>query len=296
MSTSNVLFAGLHRGGLSIVNAFPEKTTRLYEPDWLLADPKENRATQMAGILKKKFPELNPQPFQMRAQDALALSHDDDAIVLALDTVAATTAILQARRQSQRAISQIAGRVGGPAGTRIGLQVTLTPGDQETESCALLLLRTLGQMSQAISSRVLTGPDPLTAAVLQPLRQAISRQTARHLAEKQRDPWDLTGGPMSVAFGHTVQPLLSVKGFPQDTYAQRKDRALDTAGGLPANSVIKRGLSGFMVVVAVVIPETGVIDFMKVAQNRTGKRSIAGLTSFVSPRVQQQSQSAVFTD
>jgi hypothetical protein len=99
-----------------------------------------------------------------------------------------------------------------------------------------------------------------------------------------------------VAFGQTVHPLFPVQGGAQDTYAQRTALALEHAGGLPANYVIKRGLPGCMVVVAAVIPNQRAIHFLKVAQNRTGKRSIAGVTSFVSARVQQQSQTAIFTD
>ena len=140
-------------------------------------------------------------------------------------------------------------------------------------------------MSQATSSLNLTGPDPLTAAVLQPLRQAASRQTAKHLAEKDREPWDLTGGPLSVCFGQTVHPLIPVQGGAQDTYAQRTALVLEYAGGLPAKQVLSRGAPSCMVVVAVVIPQPRAIHFMKVAQNRTGKRSIAGVTSFLSPRV-----------
>jgi hypothetical protein len=55
-------------------------------------------------------------------------------------------------------------------------------------------------------------------------------------------------------------------------------------------------VSGGSAYVAVVIQEARAIHFMQVVQNRTGKRSIAGVTSFVSPRVKQQSKAAVFTD
>jgi hypothetical protein len=124
----------------------------------------------------------------------------------------------------------------------------------------------------------------------------VSRQTARHLGEKEREPQDLSGGALSVCFGQTLFPLYPVQGQPLDTHAQWKDRALDTVSALPANHFLSRGLRGGFAYVAVVIPEARAIHFMKVAQSRTGKRSIAGLTPFVSPRVQQQSQAALMTD
>jgi hypothetical protein len=121
----------------------------------------------------------------------------------------------------------------------------------------------------------------------------MSRQTARHLEERERESEDLSGGPLSVSFGLTLYPLIPVQGGPQDTNAQWKARALDAAGGVPAKQVVARGVGGGFAVVAVVIPASQAIHFMRVAQNRTGKRSLAGVTSFVSPRV---TQSAVFTD
>jgi hypothetical protein len=235
----------------------------------------------------------------MRVQDALAYSRDHDTVVLALDTVADTTATLEARLPSQRVTFQFAGKgPGGAAGTRIAIQGTLCPGDQETESSVSLLLPTLGEMSRAASSRELTGPDPITAAVLQPLRQVASRLSVGHLGEKEREPWDLSGGPLSVIFGQTVSPLIAVQGRIQEKYSQQAALALESAGGLSANAVIKRGLSGCMVVVAVVIPQAHTVHFMRVALKRTGKRSVAGVTSFVSPVLQRasSSESAVFTD
>src|SRR5205823_3982745 len=56
---SNVLFGGLHRGAQSIVKELKDDTTRLYEPGWLLADPKADRAAQMAGVLRHRFATLS---------------------------------------------------------------------------------------------------------------------------------------------------------------------------------------------------------------------------------------------
>jgi hypothetical protein len=294
---SLVVIGGNNRGGKAIVNELQDETTRLYEPEWLLVDPKEHRAAQMAAVLTDRFPTLQPQPLQMQVQDALAYSHDHDTVVLALDTLEDTLQTLEARLSSQRVSYQFVGRgPGGVAGTRLAIQGTICPEDYETESAAQLFLQTLAGMSQAASSLRLTVPDPLSAAVLKPLRQATSRQTARHLGEKEREPQDLSGSPLSVMFGPTIYPLLPVQGAPQDTHAQWNARALDAAGGVPAKHVASGGVHAGSVYVAVVIPEARAIHLLKVAQNRMGKRRIAGMKSFVSPRGQQQSMSAVFTD
>jgi hypothetical protein len=294
MCMCNVLLGGAHRGAESFLNHLEDKTVRRYDPHWIIADPKPQRAEQMVSMAQHRFPTLRPQPVQMRVQNALPLSRDHDTIVLALDTLEDTIATLEARLPSQRASFQITGRgPGGVAGTRLAIQGTICPDDHDTARAMLFFLHTLAGMSQASSSRNLTGPDPLSASVLKPLRQAASRQTARHLAERERDPEDLSGGPISVGFGMTLYPLIPVQGLPQDTNAQWNARALDAVGEAPAKHIVARGVPGGCAYVAVVIPAPRAIHFIKVAQNQSGKRSIDGVTSFVSPRV---TQPAVFTD
>ncbi len=145
---SVVAIGGNHRGGKAIVNELSDETTRLYEPEWLLADPKEHRAAQMAAALRDRFPTLRPQPMQMKVQDALTYSSRDDSVVLALDTLEDTLQTLAARLPSQRVSFQFAGRgPGGVAATRLAIQGTICPGDYETESQAQLFLQTLAGMS-----------------------------------------------------------------------------------------------------------------------------------------------------
>jgi hypothetical protein len=296
---SNVLIGGAHRGARTILTELTEATVRLYEPCWMLADPKEDRAAQLASIAKARFATLRPQPLPMPVQSALPYSRDHDTVVLALDTIADTVETLEARRAEQRVTFQFAGRgPGGSAGTRLAIQGTLVSGDQETEHGAQLLLRTLSGMSQAVSSRVLRGPDPLTAAVLHPLRTLASRQTVRHLAENVREPWDLSGSPLSVIFGQTTYPLVPAQGGAQEKYSHWKARALESAGGVPAKHSVECGPGSRVAVVAVVIPDQQTIHFLRVSENRAGKRSVCGVTTFAPPHVTPRSSNnaAVFTD
>lgn len=282
MSTLNIY--GNHRGGNSIVTRLPAEVADRYETNWTLADPKDGRAEQLARVVRQQFPQIRPRPLRLTAQDALAYSHAGDTLVLALDTVADTMATLAARRPGQRATFQLVGRgQGGPAGTRTALQGTVVPGDDDTARRVFLLLETLEEMTQEASSRVLTGTDPLTAAILRPLRDVATRQTVRHLAEKGRDPWELSGGPLSVSFGTTSHPLVPVQGARQDTYAHRKALALESAGPVLARPRVAHGARGPRVIVAVVVPEDLMIHFVTVLQTRTGTRRVDGVTVFAPP-------------
>ena len=298
---NSLIGCGSHRGGKEIFGrALPAEVERLYVPEWTLVDPKEGRAEQLAQVVRHRFPTVRPRPLQMTAQHALAHSKDADRLVVAVDTPAGTRETLEAaRRRMQCATWQEVGRgPGGTSGARIGLQGTLVPGDSDTETGALLTLRTLEGMTLEASSRVLTGPDPFTAAILRPMREAVSQQTARHIMEKDRDPWDLSGGPLSVCFGSTLYPLLPVQGIPQDKPSHRKALALEVAGTLPLKASAARGPGGRWVVVIAVI-EGGAIHFIKVV-SAMGKRHVAGVTIFEPPRRQPQASSsigsAVFTD
>jgi hypothetical protein len=294
-----VLIGGAHRGARTILTALQEETVRLYEPGWIMADPKEERAAQLAGIARERFTALRPQPLQMRVQSALPYSRDQDTVVLALDTISDTLETLEAARAPQRVTFQFAGRgPGGSLGTRLAIQGTLVSGDRDTTQSAHLLLRTLSGMSQAVSSRTLSGPDPLTAAVLQPLRTLASRQTVRHLAEKAREPGDLSGSSLSVVFGQTTYPVIPVQAVAADKYSHWKARALESAGGVPAKHYVECGPGSRVAVVAVVIPASQAIHFMRVSQNRAGNRSVCGVTTLAPLRAPQRStnNAAVFTD
>jgi hypothetical protein len=298
MVIDELLWAGNHRGALTIAHHMQPSALNRYAPTLILADPQENRAAQLGEVLRNKLPTLNPRPLKMRVQDALAANPDLSAAALTVDTMDDTTEALNARRPNQRMTFQICGKgPGGVTGTLIGLQGTIIPGDELTERSVSLVLGTLAQMSRAASSRELTGPDRVTAAVLQPLRSLVSRQTARHLEENEngRAPWDLQGGPLSVAFGHTLLPLLAVEAGGQDKFSQQSALAMEMAGRLPVNAVFARSQSTAIVVVALVQPRA--VHFIRVALTRTGTRRVAGISSFVAPAPQRASSSAaVFTD
>lgn len=281
------ILSGNNHGGEEIVNGLTPDVVDIYGPGWTFVDPKGDRAERLAGVFRSRFPWTRPRPMQMTAQEALAFTEDGDAQVLALDDLSDTRETLEARPRTQRATFQILGKGPGNSGPRLALQGTLDPGDKETERNLFPLLRTMESISRETSGRALANSDPLTGYVLKPLRKVVSLQTVRHLAEKDRDPWDLSGGPLSVTFGMTLNPLVPVQGQPNEKWSGVKAIALEQAGASRA------GFAGTVVFVAVVILEERTIHFVKVVRTRSDKRIIDGVIPFAPP---PQPAPAVFTD
>jgi hypothetical protein len=284
---------GSHRGGTSIVRALPEAVARRYSERWLLADPQEDRAALLAREVEERFPFVRPTALRATGQQALASAREDDTLVIAMDTIADTRETLRMRGR-RRASFQIVGRgPGGYGGVRLALQGTLVSGDRETEEGIDLLLSTLRATSRTASSRELT-IDPLAAATLRPLRELATRQTVRHLAERDRDPWDLSLGPLSLAFGPTAYPLVTASSGRSDRYRHRRDLALGLAARVrpPADREAARGFA----VVAVVVAEAELIQFFTIRRGAAGRPSVAAVTELSPPPPRVASSPAVFTD
>lgn len=297
--TNRLNLYGNHRGGTCVVKQLPAEVARLYDPGWTLADPKPGRAERLARVVQDRFPGVHPRPLRLRAQEALAYASDGDRLVLSLDTVADTRQVLEARQEGQAATFQLVGRgPGGIASNRIALQGTLLPDDRETEGGTLLLLSTLEGVVQEASSQLLRRADPLTGIILAPMRELATRQTVRHLREKERDPWDLSHGPLSASFGTITYPLLPVRGQPRERHIRREELALEVAGSVPLKQWAERGARLRFAIVAVVVPEERSIFFLRVVQN--GRRHVDGLTLFAPPSAMPMPLSsadlAVFTD
>ncbi|MBI5161627.1 MAG: hypothetical protein HY996_09480 [Micrococcales bacterium] len=284
---------GNHRGGTSIVRALPEAVVRGYSDRFILADPQEDRAARLAREVEERFPFVRPTALRVTGQQALSSAGEDDTLVIAMDTVTDTRETLRLRGR-RRASFQIVGRgPGGYGGVRLALQGTLLPGDHETEGGVDLLLSTLLATSRSASSRELT-IDPLAAATLRPLRELATRQTVRHLAERDRDPSDLSLGPLSLAFGPTAYPLVTATSDAGDRHGHRRDLALGLAARVrrPADREAARGFA----VVAVVVPEADLIQFFTIRRSAAGRLSVAAVTELSPPPPRVAASPAVFTD
>ena len=274
---------GNNRGGRSIANRLRPEVVSLYDPNWVFADAKEGRARTLATSVRERFPEIRPRPLQMQAQEALAHTGEANTLVLSLDTLSATRETVAARGTAQTAIYQIVGQgPGGSAGVRTGIQGTILLGDDAAAEKADLLLGGLDALTQEASSKALTRNDPTTAITMKPMRDLVTRQTVRHLAEKGREPADLSRGPLSAVFGQQVYPLLPVRSSPQDRFRHQVGTALEAAGTVPEWHLAERHLNRYAVV-AVVVQERRIVHFFRIAQSRTGKRRVEGVTTFRPP-------------
>lgn len=274
---------GANRAGRCYAsNLTPEVVARNgREP--IIADPKPGRAELLASALTRRFPHLTPRPVSITAQEAVALSAPEDTQVLMVDTVEALRETLALCRDRRRAVFHILGRgTGGSQGTRIALQGTLAPGDDESARRTFLLLDTFGDMAHEASSRALTVPDALSAAVLAPMRELATRQTLLHLAEKDRDPLDLTRGSLTTVLGAAVYPLLPVECKPNDHYRHHKQLALETVDLLPKKHLDSSGVAP-SAVVAVVERTDARIWLMSVVCTRSGSRMVQGMVVFQRP-------------
>jgi hypothetical protein len=129
------------------------------------------------------------------------------------------------------------------------------------------------------------------------MREAVTRQTVRHLAEAERDPWDLPIGPLCVVLGTNAFPLVPVRSNGAERYSQRKELALQAADAVPSEKWVDRGFRGHSVVVALLSPEDDTVHFMNVSRNARDRRRIDSLTIFDRrPAPEIPFEPGVFTD
>ena len=285
---------GAHRGGTSFVEQVQAEPLYRCGRRLVLADPHPGRVDFLARRVRERFPGLEATPVTRTGVEALSLAGAEDPLLLVSDSVDSLLQTLRARQASQPALWQIVGRgPGGSAGTRLGLRGTVLPGDEAGAADSALLLDALSRLAPPASSRALTGGDALTASLLAPLRQRVLARTLRHLEELERDPADLTGGPLSLAQGREALPLKPLRGESGMRFRQMKGLVLEAAGQVPQGQWLDRGTLGRCLMVAVVIDEAAVHLFTT-AQSRRGRRRVEGLHTLEAPV--PQAPPAVFTD
>jgi len=301
---SAVLIAGCNRGGSAVVDQMPPTTAASHE--WIFVDPKPGRARHLSEKLRARDPQFRTTAIQTVAQQAMARVDDEGAFLFTMDSVADTVHALRARRPAQCATFQLCGRgQGGSHGARIALQGTIVPGDRQRSEQAMLILGTLDGMSRRASSRVLTRPDLLMASVLKPLRNQVTTLTVKHLSERNRDPFDLSGGPMSVILAGTTYPLVVVRAPASDRFPDWRERALHGVGELPKPVHVRGVDSKTRGAVAVVVPELSAVHFLVVSIDQQDGRRLETLSSLELPppipesllrRKHSAVDTAIFTD
>lgn len=279
---------GTNRGGHAFVGAMPVHAADAVA-SWSFVDGKPGRAAGLAEALHRRFPGIRTAAYRADGRDVLSELPSTALIVSTVDTVEATRTIVDARRDEQDVLFQLVGRGSGSAAasaSRLGLSGCVRDAVAQRE--ARLLLDGFNTITAAASSRALTAAgDPVSAAILQPMRNATTRQTARYFADvlAHRDVVDapLTFFTSSGQFPLVVVPNLSA------LFSVQKTLALSAIERLAIRRV------GLVAAVALVDVEERSIDVHFVNRSRDDRRWVDGVMAFRAP-TQRFTSSAVFTD
>lgn len=278
---------GTNRGGRAFVEAAPAHAGEVIR-DWELVDPKPGRAASLAAVVQARFPTIRAVPHETDGRGALARLADDAIAISTVDTIEATRALLSTRQPDQSLLFQLVGRGPGPAvaATRLGLSGVVR--DQQVASEADLLLEGFATIAAAASSRALTAAgDPVSAALLQPMRLATTRQTARYFAEVLHGgaPGDM---PLTF-FTSAGQFPLVVRSNVGGAFSAQKEVALDAVERFESRRI------GIVAAVALVDVEERSIEVLFISRDRDDRRRVEGVMPFRAPS-QRFTAPAVFTD
>jgi len=285
-ATLNLLTPGGNRGARALIHSTTADTaTRIAA--WGFIDQKDGRAEETAAYAQDRFPWLRTKGAVGDGVNAAASAGKHVVVAAALDSLAATIAIADQRRD--RTLLQIVGRgPGGPAaGNRLGLAAFIN--DEQTRSEATLYLRGLQSLTarDRTSSGALTrNGDPLTASLLAPMRDAVSGQTARYLADLVNRR---TIEPSLMLFTPAAKHPLAVLEDKDETDQLRSALALEAASrfALPR--------AGHSVAVAFVNVADQAIRTFFIVRSRADMRRVSGITELRVP-ARLIVPPAVFTD
>jgi hypothetical protein len=295
MSSRRLAVLGNNRGAAAVVSQLAANTAARFRRDWLLADPKLERSARLAELVRHRFPGVHPVARQADALSVVRDTQDLDALLLTMDTVEDTHAVVRSARDGQATTYQLVGQgPGGITGTRIGLIGTVQPGNTETARQANLFFEGLGRVTRAASSRELTS-NPLTGMVLSQIRHALAHRTVAHLDQLEREPWDLTGGPLSIFVGDRLLPLVPAVAEPDDNYRRRVERARQAFDSLPEQHW-RTYEPSLQAVAGVLTEDSARIELMRVRMTPDGQRIVTGVTVFSDPVESVRQEPARFTD
>jgi hypothetical protein len=278
---------GTNRGGHAFIAAMPAHAAGAVA-SWSFVDAKPGRAVALAEVLHRRFPTIRTAGYQSDGRDAVSELPSNALIVSTVDTVEATRTIIDARRDDQDVLFQLVGRGSGTTASASRLGLSGVVRDPIAKGEARLLLNGFNAITEAASSRALTAAgDPVSAAILQPMRNATTRQTARYFADvpAHRDVVDapLTFFTSSGQFPLVVLPNLSA------LFSAQKTLALSAIERLAIRRV------GLVAAVALVDVEERSIDVLFVDRTHDDRRRVEGVMTFRAA-TQRFSSAAVFTD
>lgn len=278
---------GTNRGGRAFVAAAPADAAEMVR-SWTLIDAKPGRAADLAAALQQRFPSIHTLAREGDGRSALADLDERAVVIGTVDTVGATRALVRTRQPQQALCFQLVGRGPGPAvaATRLGLS-----GIVQTEATAReagLLLDGFATIAEAASSRALTAAgDPMSAALLHPMRLATTKVTARYFQQALHEDASIAA-PLTFFTASGAHPLV-VRPSPGEAFRMQRAVALEAAAHVATQRV------GIVAAVALVDLEERTIDIFFINRSREDRRNVEGIVAFRAP-AQRFTAPAIFTD
>ncbi len=218
-----IYLGGAHRGGKAItekaIKLLPEAKT--YDKV-LIADPKEDRAWQLAREWKKAG--VNSQGLKEPCEEVVE-NNSTDAIVLAIDTVSPMSMILG--KNSVPTQWQLLARGLGVDGPVIGLCGTVVTGASENRSSSIKLIDVMSSFIQPQSSSNIR-QNPLNADILHTMRNKVSEHSVKRLEALDREPQDISGGALNLLWGMKTYPMMIHEKPINQRWKETKQQVMET--------------------------------------------------------------------
>lgn len=283
----NLVDGGTNRGARALFAAMPDDVARLIGACGFV-DAKPGRAEAMAEHVRARFPWIRTAGVTGDAVEAAAAAGKHATFLATMDSIGSTIDVVE-RRPKLRSMFQLVGRGpgGSPTGNRIGISGLVD--DDRSWSESLLLLRGLQSLTarESTSSGALTrGGDPLTAAMLTPMRDAASLQTARYIENVAKGV--ATPAPLTFFSSADQYPLVVLRDT-DDADSVRSELALHAASRFDVPRV------GHAVAVAFVNVADRAIRILHVGRSIHDARRVTGITDLRVP-ARLIVPTAVFTD
>jgi hypothetical protein len=204
---------GAHRGGTTISKSVLSNPKMLANRNLFsvsVVDPKENRASRLAGLWQENG--FETKSLNISCEEAIE-KQNPDIISMAIDTISPMAEVLKKKPKHSQTQWQLLARSMGTDGPICGISGTIVSGDSKNEEASIKLIDKLGDFIHPQSSTNITVTNPLNQDILHITRKQISRFSAKRLAildNENIDPQDLNaeGGILSYLWDGKIYPMV----------------------------------------------------------------------------------------
>jgi hypothetical protein len=217
-----IFIGGAHRGGKAITETALGQLTGLKVNDVVIADPKEDRALQLAEVWRDRG--VRAEGLSEACENAIKRI-DADAVVLAIDTIKPMAEILE--RKPLPTQWQLLARGLGTNGPIVGLAGTIREGISQERASSVKLIDELSSFIMPQSSSNIR-ENLLNADMLHTMRKRVSQHSIRRLAVIDRDPQDISEGALNLFWGMKMYPLVIRERPVDQRWKEIRQQALQT--------------------------------------------------------------------